>query len=173
MLAALRQNTTKCLTFIIMYYELLPETLPLRIFASLPSSLHMLYPMGKDQRLRETFDPHDSHSFKSETMNVQFRSSRVAPPETCDVFSECWAKVIYLQLWAIDWGNRFNQMIAALQTETDDSNLPSLDKSITTLLSLGILLHPSSLVHKWTVWIFAWYFTYMAFLVTGLPTKRQ
>ena len=91
MLAALRQNTKKCLTFIIMryeFFELLPETLPLRIFASLPSSLHMLYPMGKDQRLRETFDPHDSHSFKSETMNVQFRSSRVAPPETCD-FSEC------------------------------------------------------------------------------------
>ena len=38
------------------FYELLPETLPLRIFASLPSSLHMLYPMGKDQRLRETSD---------------------------------------------------------------------------------------------------------------------
>lgn len=42
-------------------------------------------------------------------------------------------------------------MIAALQTETGYSNLLSLDKSIATLLSLGILLHPSSLSHKWTV----------------------
>lgn len=85
---------------------------------------------------------------KSETMKVQFCSSRVAP-ETCQEFVK-WAKVICLQ-WAIDWGNRFNQMIAALQTETGYSNLLSLDKSIATLLSLGILLHPSSLSHKWTV----------------------
>lgn len=85
---------------------------------------------------------------KSETMKVQFCSSRVAP-ETCQDFVK-WAKVICLQ-WAIDWGNRFNQMIAALQTETGYSNLLSLDKSIATLLSLGILLHPSSLSHKWTV----------------------
>lgn len=85
---------------------------------------------------------------KSETMKVQFCSSRVAP-ETCQEFVK-WAKVICLQ-WAIDCGNRFNQMIAALQTETGYSNLLSLDKSIATLLSLGILLHPSSLSHKWTV----------------------